>query len=90
MYSYVSSGGMYLVPPEGPLIEGGAVKLDNKQLANENHARNLGLNWCAFRPSEKKTTELVDELVIGVSAMTGDDALRDPWTEVICTSDSTD
>eukprot|EP00438_Fugacium_kawagutii_P017501 Skav206889 [mRNA] locus=scaffold2387:57098:62550:+ [translate_table: standard] len=45
MYSYVSSGGMYLVPPEGPLIEGGAVKLDNKQLANENHARNLGLNW---------------------------------------------
>eukprot|EP00435_Cladocopium_sp_Y103_P024276 s2634_g5.t4 len=50
VYAYVSSGGMYLVPPTGPLIEGGAVKLDNKQLANENHARKLGMNWCAFRP----------------------------------------
>lgn len=50
VYAYVSSGGMYLVPPSGPLVEGGAVKLDNKQLANENHARNLGLNWCSFRP----------------------------------------
>lgn len=50
VYAYVSSGGMYLVPPTGPLIEGGPVKLDNKQLANENHARKLGMNWCAFRP----------------------------------------
>lgn len=50
VYAYVSSGGMYLAVPQGPLIEGGGVKLDNKQLANENHARNLGINWCAFRP----------------------------------------
>ena len=53
VYAYVSSGGMYLVPPTGPLIEGGPVKLDNKQLANENHARKLGMNWCAFRPQTR-------------------------------------
>eukprot|EP00439_Symbiodinium_sp_Y106_P028617 s1669_g3.t1 len=47
VYAYVSSGGMYKPVPTGPLIEGGAVKLDNKQL---NNARGLGLNWCAFRP----------------------------------------
>ena len=50
IYAYVSSGGMYLPVPQGPLVEGGAVKLDNKQLSIENHARNLGINWCAFRP----------------------------------------
>ncbi|CAJ1364007.1 unnamed protein product [Effrenium voratum] len=51
VYAYVSSGGMYLpVPKDGALVEGGAVKLDNKQLSIENHARGLGLNWCAFRP----------------------------------------
>ena len=50
IYAYVSSGGMYQVVPKGPLVEGGAVKLDNKQLSIENHARNLGINWCAFRP----------------------------------------
>jgi len=50
VYAYVSSGGMYKPVPTGPLIEGGAVKLDNKQLSIENNARGLGLNWCAFRP----------------------------------------
>ena len=50
VYAYVSSGGMYQVVPKGALVEGGAVKLDNKQLSIENHARQLGINWCAFRP----------------------------------------
>mmetsp|Transcript_9086 Transcript_9086/g.21793 ORF Transcript_9086/g.21793 Transcript_9086/m.21793 type:complete len:405 (+) Transcript_9086:26-1240(+) len=50
VYAYVSSGGMYKPTPTGPLVEGGAVKLDNKQLSIENNARQLGLNWCAFRP----------------------------------------
>merc|ERR1740129_1132060 len=49
-YAYVSSGGMYKPIPDGPLIEVGDVKEDNKQLGIERHAAQLGLNWSAWRP----------------------------------------
>jgi len=49
-YAYVSSGGMYKPVGDGPLLETGAVKEDNKQLSIERHAASLGLNWSAFRP----------------------------------------
>jgi len=49
-YAYVSSGGMYKPIPEGPLLETGAVKEDNKQLSIEKSAADMGLNWSAYRP----------------------------------------
>jgi len=49
-YAYVSSGGMYKPVPEGPLVESGAVKEDNKQLSIERSAAEVGLNWSAYRP----------------------------------------
>jgi len=49
-YAYVSSGGMYKPIPEGPLLESGAVKEDNKQLGIEKSAADAGLNWSAYRP----------------------------------------
>merc|ERR1719401_239257 len=49
-YAYVSSGGMYKPLPEGPLLETGEVKQDNKQLGLERNAAVLGLPWSAYRP----------------------------------------
>lgn len=49
-YAYVSSGGMYKPVKEGPLLETGAVKEDNAQLAIEKSAADKGLAWSAFRP----------------------------------------
>lgn len=49
-YAYVSSGGMYKPLPEGPLLETGDVKEDNKQLSLERNAASLGLPWSAYRP----------------------------------------
>eukprot|EP00929_Paragymnodinium_shiwhaense_P062583 TRINITY_DN3123_c0_g2_i1.p2 TRINITY_DN3123_c0_g2~~TRINITY_DN3123_c0_g2_i1.p2 ORF type:complete len:216 (+),score=60.04 TRINITY_DN3123_c0_g2_i1:657-1304(+) len=41
---------MYKPIPEGPLLETGDVKEDNKQLALEKNAADAGLNYAAFRP----------------------------------------
>ncbi|CAK0841813.1 unnamed protein product [Prorocentrum cordatum] len=49
-YSYVSSGGMYKVVGDYAMSESNPVKPDNKQLANENAAKALGLPLTAFRP----------------------------------------
>jgi len=49
-YAYVSSGGMYKPLPEGPLLETGDVKEDNKQLSIERSAAEQGLAWSAYRP----------------------------------------
>jgi hypothetical protein len=49
-YSYVSSGGMYKVVGDYAMSESNPVKPDNKQLANENAAKALGLPVTAFRP----------------------------------------
>merc|ERR1719401_1059853 len=49
-YAYVSSGGMYKPIPEGPLLETGDVKEDNKQLSLERNAAAAGLAWSAYRP----------------------------------------
>lgn len=49
-YAYVSSGGMYKPVAEGPLLEVGEVKEDNKQLGIERSAQAAGLAWSAFRP----------------------------------------
>lgn len=49
-YAYVSSGGMYKPVKEGALVETGAVKEDNAQLAIEKSAAEHGLSWSAFRP----------------------------------------
>jgi len=49
-YAYVSSGGMYKPVPEGPLLETGDVKEENKQLSIERSAAEQGLAWSAYRP----------------------------------------
>lgn len=50
-YAYVSSGGMYKpVKEDAALVETGLVKEENAQLANEQHAAEVGLSWSAFRP----------------------------------------